>query len=87
MKIYLRKTYLLKFKQHEDYIQFSIELKNKLLSKIIFNLICYKKNFYYICKIPTSLERVIPHIQEYCELQHINAVEEAFIKEYGLIKL
>ena len=85
MKVHLRKTYLLKFLKYDDYIQFSIELKNKKFTKIIIQPVIYKKEYYYICKIPSNTEIIIPHIKEYCCIKQINIYEEAYIKEYGKI--
>lgn len=85
MKVHLRKTYLLEFLKYDDYIQFSIELKNKKFHKVLTQSIIYKKQCYCICKIPTNNELMLPHVEEYCSIKQINIFEEAYLKEYGKI--
>lgn len=83
MKVNIRKTYLLKFENLEDYIQFSIECKKKIFSKVIFSPVRYEESFCYICKITVKSDNLIPIIKEFCNLKQISPLEEAYLKEYG----
>ena len=85
MKVHLRKTYLLHFSNFDDFIQFTIELKNKEFSKILITPLRFNRELYCICKIPINLEIIMVHIKEYCSMNTINNIEEAYLKEYGEI--
>ena len=77
------KTYIIKFKNKENYIQFSLELNNKLYNSITLNSYIFKENYIYILKIPIKRENLIPHFKEYGFIKQISKLEAAYYKEYG----
>lgn len=83
MNLLNRKTYVLKFKNKEHYIQFSIELKNNIYKSISYKAYQFKGKYIYILKIPEKHNKIIPHIKEYGFFKPINKLDEAYIKEYG----
>ena len=85
MNLKLSKTYVIKFKNKENFLQFSIDINRKLCKQLTLKSYTFKEKYICIIKIPLKHEILIPLIKEYGFIKPISKSEEAYYIEYGKI--